>query len=893
MARAHSAAARMILFLAFVVTLAAVPAPARAADEPVLHATLANGLKVVIVRNTLAPVVATSVNYLVGSDEAPAGFPGMAHAQEHMMFRGSEGLSGDQLTNIGSMMGGDFNANTTENMTQYLFTVPAADLDVVLHIEALRMANVTDSQDGWDQERGAIEQEVAEDVSSPQYKMDSKLRTALFAGTPYEHDALGSQASFDATTAGMLKSFHDAWYAPNNAILVVVGDVDPKATLDKIKTLFDPIKPKVLPARTPVVLRTADLTPFQMQSNGSAVTRLLAIRLPGINSPDYPALVVLADVLASKRFALYGLVPQGKALGARFSIDPLPEASLATASITVEPGKDVDSAEKTLRTILTDVARNGVPADLVAAAKLQEYRQAEIEKNSIGGLASEWSDAVAMDGTQSPDEDRARLDKVTVEDVNRVARAYLNLDQAVVVTMTPRTGAHRAEAEADSANRESIDLGEPKPTPLPGWAESALNRIELPQSTLHPVVSTLSNGITLIVQPEDVSDTVSVYGHIQNRPETEIPAGKDGVAEVLNTLFRYGTEHLDRLGFQQALDSIGASERAGPEFQLQALSRDFDKGVSLLADNELHPALSPDAMRMARDQYRQMITQRMQTPGFLASKSLRESLFAKDDPSLREPVPENIGLLSMDDVQAYYRTAFRPDLTTIVVIGRVTPEAARAVIEKYFGSWTSNGPKPGMDLPRVSANHSAVFSVPDDSKLQDTVALAENMPLARQDGDYYALALGNAVLAGGFYSSRLSTDLRKKTGLVYSVDADLDAGKTRSVFMVSYACDPSNVNKAAAIVSHDLADIQNTPISDEELNRAKAYLLRQIPLEDANVSQIARSFTELRDLNLPLDESANAARHYVGLTSNDVQSAFRKWVRPGDLVRVVQGPAPE
>jgi zinc protease len=167
------------------------------------------------------------------------------------------------------------------------------------------------------------------------------------------------------------------------------------------------------------------------------------------------------------------------------------------------------------------------------------------------------------------------------------------------------------------------------------------------------------------------------------------------------------------------------------------------------------------------------------------------------------------------------------------------------------------------------------------------------MPLARQDGDYYALALGNAVLAGGFYSSRLSTDLRKKTGLVYSVDADLDAGKTRSVFMVSYACDPSNVNKAAAIVSHDLADIQNTPISDEELNRAKAYLLRQIPLEDANVSQIARSFTELRDLNLPLDESANAARHYVGLTSNDVQSAFRKWVRPGDLVRVVQGPAPE
>ena len=109
----------------------------------------------------LAPVVSTSVNYLVGSNESPAGFPGTAHAQEHMMFRGSAGLSADQLADIGSIMGGDFNANTSEGMTQYLFTVPSTDLDIALHIEALRMADVTDSKEGWDQERGAIEQEVA------------------------------------------------------------------------------------------------------------------------------------------------------------------------------------------------------------------------------------------------------------------------------------------------------------------------------------------------------------------------------------------------------------------------------------------------------------------------------------------------------------------------------------------------------------------------------------------------------------------------------------------------------------------------------------------------------------------------------------------------------------
>jgi zinc protease len=364
------------------------------------------------------------------------------------------------------------------------------------------------------------------------------------------------------------------------------------------------------------------------------------------------------------------------------------------------------------------------------------------------------------------------------------------------------------------------------------------------------------------------------------------------VAEVLGAMFKYGSEHLDRVAFQEALDQIGASERAGTNFQLSALSQDFERGVALLADNELHPALSNEAMGMARDQYREMVTASMQSPGFLASQSLRESLFTKDDPSLRQPVPENIGRLTMEDVKAYYKTAFRPDLTTIVVIGKITPEQARAVIEKYFGEWKASGPKPNMDLPKVTANHAAALAIRDDTRIQDRVALAENVPLARQDQDYYALALGNAVLAGGFYSSRLSNDLRKRTGLVYSVDANLDAGKTRSIFMINYASDPSNVNKAAEIVSHDLKDLQTTLIPEEELTRAKAYLLRQIPLDESDVSQIARGLYSLRDLDLPLDEPAIAANRYVSLSAGDVQAAFRKWVRPGDLVRVTQGPTP-
>src|SRR5690348_9349908 len=216
-------------------SLAMVAPRSQGATNPlgtqVARETLANGLRVVVVRDPLAPVVATSVNYLVGSDEAPKGFPGTAHALEHMMFRGSPGLTADQLADIGSVMGGNFNANTRESVTQYLFTVPAEDLDVALHIEATRMAGALGSASQWKEERGAIEQEVAQDVSNPDYVLYERMRAAMFAGTPYAHDALGTRPSFEATTAGMLQHFYDTWYAPNNAILVIAGDVDPKSTL--------------------------------------------------------------------------------------------------------------------------------------------------------------------------------------------------------------------------------------------------------------------------------------------------------------------------------------------------------------------------------------------------------------------------------------------------------------------------------------------------------------------------------------------------------------------------------------------------------------------------------------------------------------------------------------
>ena len=861
-------------------------------ESGVLRATLANGLRVVIVRNSLAPVVATSVNYLAGSDEAPPGFPGTAHAEEHMMFRGSPGLTAEQLANIGSIVGGDFNANTREDLTQYLFTVPAEDLDVALHIEALRMRAVLDTPQAWSQERGAIEQEVAQDLSDPSYVLFEKLRARMFAGTPYEHDALGTRPSFRRTTAAMLKSFHDRWYAPNNAILVIAGDVDPAATLSEVRQLFGDIPARKLPPKPPVRLRPVQSASFTVDTDRPSGTLMIAVRTPGPRDEDFAALEVLADVLSSRRFELYGLVPQGKAISADFALDPLPEAGLAYAALSFTGDDDPEALAREVRTILGRVAREGVPAELVEAAKIQERSAAQFQRNSIPELASVWSDALALFGLTSPDEDLARIEKVTPADVNRVAHKYLDLDHAVTGVMLPRGSGAPVTTRGGYGGQETISLGEAHPTELPPWAQKALRRLVVPASTLHPVVSTLPNGLSLIVQTEDVSDTVSVFGHIRNRAEIQEHKGEEGVAQVLERLLTHGSEHLDRLAFQEALDAIGARQRAGTDFAVQVLSEHFERGVELLADNQLHPALPDQALGVIRGQLAAGVAARNASPGFLTQRSLRSALYPPDDPSQRMSTPETVRSLTPASVRGYYERTFRPDLTTIVVIGKVDPQTARAVIEKYFGGWSASGPTPLIDLPAAPPNGPGTVAVPDASRVQDRVILAQNLALTRADADYYPLQLGNAVLGGSFYSTRLSIDLRKNSGLVYSVGSVLQAGRTRSVYLVEYASDPDNVAKAANMVAREVTTMQNTPVGADELLRVKSYLLRQIPLSEAGIDDIARGILARTDLGLPLDEPTRAAQHYIALDAPAVQEAFRKWLRPQDLVRVSMGPTP-
>ncbi len=864
-----------------------------AGDSDVTRATLDNGLRVVIVRDPLAPVVTVEDNFLVGGNETPAGFPGMAHAQEHMAFRGCSGVTADQIAAVYAQLGGAGNADTQQNITQYYTTLPAADLDIALRLDAACMRDIEDSQTEWAKEKGAIEQEVARDLSNPTYKFITRLNEDMFSGTVYSHDPLGTKDSFEATTGDMLKAFYKRWYAPNNAILVIAGDVEPSAVLAKVKEYYGTIERKSLPPRAEIALPPVKAESFTLDSNLSYLLAFVSYRVAGTDSSDFAAVQILSDVLSSQRGKLYDLVPQGKALDTEFGLaETYAKASVAYSAAVLPADGDAKPIIAEMRKIMSDYAANGVPAELVEAAKSKEIARAEFRRNSISGLADAWSEALAAEGRNSPDDDVEAMKRVTPEDINRVAKKYLVDQESIAAELKPQPSGGPVSAQGFGGG-EQLTAAPTKPVDLPSWAASKLLSLEKPLPELSSSDVTLPNGLRLIVRTENITPTITVQGNVRNDPQMEAAPGKDGVSDVLEDLFSYGTKSLDRLAFQKALDDIAAEESGGSSFSLEVLKPDFSRGVQLLADNELNPELPDEAFKVIKPQTAQYLAGRMKSPGFQTERALYKALFPANDPALREATPQTVSSLTLDDVKQYYAKTFRPDLTTIVVIGNITPAEAKSAVEKSFGGWTASGIKPDVDLPRVPANKASAANIPDPSQLQDSVDLSETVGITRFDRDYYPLQLGNHVLGGGFYATRLYHDLRQVNGYVYSVDVSMSADKTRTVYTVSYACDPKNVSKARELIRRDLVAMQRENVTDAELQQAKALLLRQIPLAESSESGVARGLLARAQIGLPLDEPIRGAELYFSMTADQVKAAFAKWIRPDEFVQIIRGPAPQ
>ena len=877
-------AALGVLTAAAISTCAAIAAPD---DGDAVRATLANGLRVVIVPDHLAPVVTTEISYLAGSDEAPAGFPGTAHALEHMMFRGARGLDQAQLAILGARMGGNYNAQTTETATQYFYTAAATDLPVMLRIEALRMNGALLRQEDWNRERGAIEQEVSRDLSSPAYVYLAQLQAALFAGTPCEHDALGTRPSFDRTDVKLLRAFYERWYAPNDAVLVIAGDVDPATALGEVHAAFDAVPRKALPARATVQPRPQPARTLSLPTTYPVAFATLAWRMPSLTSHDFAAADIMSDVLGSRRYALYGLVPEGRALATQFLYRAKRDIGTGVALAAYPRGGDPAPVLADLRRVIATAAK-GLPAELIDAAKKKEIAQLAFAPNSIQGLATTWSQALVFQDLASPSAIAAAYARVTKADVDRVAREILDPAHEVTALLTPDESG-RAVASGGFGGTETFANPPDHPVKLPDWARQEVGALDLPPPAAVPVETTLANGLRLIVHPTDVSDTVTVIGEVRAEPALEEPPGREGVADLAEQLYEYGTASLDRFAFRRAADDIAADIDLGQSFSLEVPAASFDRGIGLLADGELHPAFPDAAFATAQRQLAAETAGSLRSPDWLFGQAKLEAILPPGDKQLRHATPASVLALTPADLRRYVETAWRPDLTTIVVVGHVAPEHAREIIAHAFGGWQSHGARPDVDLPSVPPSGRSTRDVADPATLQTEVHLAESLPVTAHSPDRALVDLGNEILGAGF-SSRLYRDLRVKNGLVYNVASHIDWERTRTAWTITYGLDAANAERARALAIADIVDLQTHLVGADELDLARANALRRLPLGRASEDAIATQDLLLAELGLPLDDPDRRARTILAADAAQLRAALARSLRAGDLAEITKGP---
>ena len=871
-------------------SLALPPAP-----NDVLKATLHNGLRVVIVRNTLAPVVSVNMTYLVGSRDDPADVPGMAHAQEHMMFRGTKNLSTSELGTLATALGGDFNAETADTITQYEFTVPAPDLDAVFRIESDRMHDILDAQSQWENERGAIEQEVIRDESAPGADFFREAQALFMAGTPYEHQGVGTRAAFDRLTGPQLKAFYERWYAPNNALLVLAGNLDPEKTLAQIRARFEAIPERTIPAHAVAHLRPIERVVLHRPTTLVYPLALVGFRMPGVDSPDFLASFLLQEVLDSQRGPLHALADRGEALDGEWVQFPyVPEAQIAFAAAALRPDGDPAAMTQKLEAILHEYAEHGVPRELFESTRRRSIAEQELSRNSISALASDWATTISVDGQPSIAHEQELLAGVTLEQVNSVAKRYLDPRHAIVGALTPSAGASQSQPPVPPQTGRENPLGaQPPVTHLPAWADQLVRNIAVPPARNVPLRTKLPNGIDLVVEPESISDSVFVFGSVRTAPALQEPPGLEGISSVLGALYEYGTRTQDRPTFQRALEDADTELSAGSDFGMQTTSKSFERAVDLLAQNELDPRFDQTSFDLARSRTADQLATTLNGASAYATRQAEVKLLPPGDPELRQASVAGVRGLTIDDAKSYYAKTMRPDLTTIVVVGNVTSAVATAAIERAFGTWHASGPTPALDLPALPLNPPGDVKLTLPSIGQDDVQFQQIVTLPNDSTETYALQLGDAILGGGALGpeqSRLFRALRQNAGLVYSVASRVTERPGRSRFSIEFACLPSNEGRIATLIDAELERMRSEPVGDFELALAKASLVRRTIVSDSSISSIGGALLSNASRSRPLDQAQRDAQHLLATDAKAVQQAFASFIHPQNFVRVVVGP---
>jgi zinc protease len=865
--------------------------------------TLPNGLRVIYAPLRQAPVVHVRVLYHVGSRDERPDRQGFAHMFEHMMFRGSAHVRPEQHMKMVQTVGGMSNAFTSFDQTVYVNTVPSNHLEMALFLEADRMASFKVSAEIFDIERKVVAEEWRRRQNQPYGTvMDEYLRTA-YRRHPYRWTPIGNMDHLRAAKAEELQAFFNTYYVPDNAILVVAGDIDVAAAKAMVRRYFGWIP------RGEAFDRGIPAEPEQTEIRRKELPQAVRLdrvtvgwRPPPYRSDDHYALTLLASVLGRgessrlDRTLVHGAIPL--CVSAFASDAALEDGGYFILVGSVLQGADADQVETALLAIAQDVIDHGVTVEELDKAKLMERVDFVRNRETADKLAAQLGHEALFGGdAERVNTTVAKMQAVTPADVQAVARKYLRRELATVLrvkaappgdeSLTQKPEAALVEASSPPRARSPRVVEFPPDYPTEPPTADARLRATFAKGTESKVAPA-----TVIVMPDARLPFVTWSVTMRNGSHAE-PVGKEGLAGLTADLVRRGAggltfaqlnEDLESRGIQLHVDDGGDYTRLVGSCLIEQLDHALRRTREVLRE----PSLSAEEFEKLKQQRTSELAMSLSRPEVAASIELSKALFGQS-PLGRSQTPQSVRSITLDDVKAFYQQAYQPTDAIVVIAGDVTVPRGEALAQRLLESWQpAHRPRVAYEFPAPQERLRVIVIDRPEGKQAMIRMAARGYSIAADEK--FAGSLASAILSTGI-DSRLGRHVRAERGLVYSVSGQFHPNRHAGQFFAGAETDVTTAADCVEAMFKVFAELSADGATPKELRDAQLRAVGGMVMQMQTIQQQAQYRVDGLLNGYPIDYYDRYPDRIGEVPLPAVGEVMRRYVRPVRMTVVVVAPA--
>jgi zinc protease len=864
---------------------------------------LKNGLDVILLEDHRLPMVAVNLWYHVGPANERPGLTGFAHLFEHMMFQGSKNIGDDQHFKLLEGAGAsDINGTTDFDRTNYFETLPSNQLEMALWLESDRMGFLLDTLDQRKlaNQRDVVRNERREGENSPYSLVDEELFHLLYPkGHPYYADVIGSHADIESARLKDVRDFFKLYYAPNNASLAIVGDIDKTKTKALVEKYFAP-----LPSGQPVPPIDAKTAPITAEKRAVVTDQVELPRVymgwitDSIYKPGDAEAQMLARILGGgKSSRLYKRLVYEKQIAQDVTAfqNSLILGSAFQIVATAKPGVKPEELEKAIDEELDAIRKEGPKAEEVERARnliqSQIIRGLEV-LGGFGGVAdrlNQYNHYLGDPGFLA--KDLSRFDKATASSIQKLAQDKLSRNSRVVVygvpgkkviDDVPKTTEQEKEVPVTGANIPGQEWR--KQQPGVGTASSLLLPV--------PTSFKLPNGLTVMFVEQHNLPVVSASLVVLSGSERN-PADKPGLASFTADMLDEGTNKRSTLQIADDVAQIGATLQTSSTSDqstvaTRVLKKNVDAAFDLMSDVALNPAFTEKEMERVRKSRLTQILQQRDNPNALANRVFFNTVFGDKHPYgfIELGTAESTQAMTRDDMMNFWKAGYVPENSALVVAGDINEREVRSLAEKYFGKWSGKGAQ--ATVPDASSGASRKLIIVDKPGSPQTVLRIGQVGVPRSSSDYVPIEVMNTGL-GGLFSSRINMNLREKNGYTYGAFSVFVYRRGAGPFYSGGSVRTDVTAPATREIFNELERIRTSDVTADELKTSKDAFARSLPGFFETTAQTVGSLSQLFVYNLPLDYYRQLPARIDAVTTADIRRVAEKYLTPNSMVIVAVG----